>query len=220
MRKQPVWMVTFLLTGLSSLICVSDLSPQSQDLDARVRKFLQSRRGTWRDMNVPASDGQALYDIIVEHGYQRALEIGTSTGRSGIWIAWALSKTGGKLITIEIDESRHREAVANFEAAGLSEYVDARLADAHTLVKELPGPFDFVFCDADKSWYTNYFKDVFPKLTVGGCYTAHNVYGGGGYRSRGGTGAFYDYVRGLETMETTLNTSGNGLSISYKKASR
>jgi len=213
-------MVTLLLAGLCGLTFVSDLSSQAQDLDARVRQFLQSRQGTWRDMNVPASDGQALYDIIVEHGYQRALEIGTSTGRSGIWIAWALSKTGGKLITIEIDASRHREAVANFAAAGLSDYVDARLADAHTLVKELPGPFDFVFCDADKGWYTNYFKDVFPKLTVGGCYTAHNVYGGGGYRSRGGAGAFYDFVRGLETMETSLNTSGNGLSISYKKASR
>jgi len=220
MRTPPVWMVTLLLAGLCGLTFVSDLSSQSQDLDARVRQFLQSRHGTWRDMNVPASDGQALYDIIVEHGYQRALEIGTSTGRSGIWIAWALSKTGGKLITIEIDASRHREAVANFAAAGLSDYVDARLADAHTLVKELPGPFDFVFCDADKGWYTNYFKDVFPKLTVGGCYTAHNVYGGGGYRSRGGAGAFYDFVRGLETMETSLNTSGNGLSISYKKASR
>lgn len=220
MRTPPVWMVTLLLAGLCGLTFVSDLSSQSQDLDARVRQFLQSRQGTWRDMNVPASDGQALYDIIVEHGYQRALEIGTSTGRSGIWIAWALSKTGGKLITIEIDASRHREAVANFAAAGLSDYVDARLADAHTLVKELPGPFDFVFCDADKGWYTNYFKDVFPKLTVGGCYTAHNVYGGGGYRSRGGAGAFYDFVRGLETMETSLNTSGNGLSISYKKASR
>lgn len=218
MRKQPVVM-TLLLTGFCSLIFVSDLSPQSQDLDARVQKFLQSRRGAWHDMNVPASDGQALYDIIVQHGYQRALEIGTSTGHSGIWIAWALSKTGGKLITIEIDESRHREAVANFEAAGLSDYVDARLADAHALVKELPGPFDFVFCDADKGWYTNYFKDVFPKLTVGGCYTAHNVYGGG-YRSRGGTGAYYEYVTGLPSMETTLNTRGNGLSISYKKAAR
>ena len=69
-------------------------------------------------MNVPGEDGQALYDLVVEKGYKNALEIGTSTGHSAIWIAWALSKTGGKLITVEIDEGRHREALANFEKAG------------------------------------------------------------------------------------------------------
>ena len=127
-------------------------------LDERVRGFLEGRRGTWTDMNVPSSDGRALYDLIIEHNYTKALEIGTSTGHSGIWIAWALSKTGGRLITIEIDERRYRTALANFDEAGLSEYIDARLADAHDLVLRLEGPFDFVFSDADKGWYTNYLK--------------------------------------------------------------
>jgi predicted O-methyltransferase YrrM len=58
-----------------------------------------------------------LYDLILEKKFTRALEIGTSTGHSGIWIAWALSKTAGTLVTIEIDPRRHREAVANFTAA-------------------------------------------------------------------------------------------------------
>ena len=79
---------------------------RQDDLDARVRTFLEANRGQWRDMNVPQVDGQTLHDIIVEHKYTRALEIGTSTGHSGIWIAWALSKTGGKLITIDVDERR------------------------------------------------------------------------------------------------------------------
>ena len=77
------------------------------DLDTRVRTFLERSRYGWRDMNVPASDGQRLYELVLEHGFTRALEVGTSTGHSGIWIAWALSKTGGKLTTIEIDERRH-----------------------------------------------------------------------------------------------------------------
>jgi len=92
-----------------------------------------------------------------------------------IWIAWALSKTGGKLITIEIDESLYKEALGNFEEAVLSNYIVARLADAHEIVPELNGPFDFVFCDADKELYKNYFIAVSPKLKVGGCYTTHNV---------------------------------------------
>ena len=130
-------------------------------------------------MNVPSVDGQLLYNLIIKGQLQNALEIGTSTGHSGIWIAWALSKTGGKLITIDIDEGRHKIAVENFKQAGLSEYIDARLADAHALVKELKGPFDFVFSDADKDWYKNYFIDIDPKLKVGGCFTAHNIYSEG-----------------------------------------
>ncbi len=144
-------------------------------LDEKVKKFLDSHKYSWRDMNVAASDGKILYDLIIENNYTKALEIGTSTGHSGIWMAWALSKTGGKLITIDIDEERYREAVENFKEAGVSEYIDARLADAHKLVPELEGPFDFVFCDADKYWLTNYIKAVLPKLEKGGCFTAHNV---------------------------------------------
>jgi len=192
---------------------------KKNSLDERVQKFLDSHRGMWRDMNVPTSDGKILYDIIIKNNYKKALEIGTSTGHSAIWIAWALSKTGGKLITIEIDEDRLNEAVANFKEAGLSDYIDARLADAHQLAKQLTGPFDFVFCDADKEWYKNYFIDVFPKIEVGGCYTAHNVSDRRGWR-RGGTGEFYEYIKNLPNLETTVDNSGAEMSISYKKAKK
>jgi len=143
-------------------------APDQTELDQKVKAFLDGKKNQWRDMNVPASDGRLLYDIIIKNGYTKGLEIGTSTGHSAIWIAWAFSKTGGKLTTIEIDESRHKEALANFEEAGLSEYIDARLDDAHELVKELEGPFDFVFSDADKDWYTKYFKGGRPKIGIRG----------------------------------------------------
>lgn len=201
------------------LLVPAELIPQGpekkKDLDERVGAFLEKRRGTWRDLNIPASDGKTLYDLIVRNNYKKALEIGTSTGHSALYIAWALSKTGGKLITIEIDRERHRQAVANFKEAGLSEYIDARLADAHDLVKELKGPFDFVFCDADKEWYKNYFLDLYPKLEKGGCYTAHNVSSRGW--GMGGTGEFFDYIKNLPSMETTVDESGGGISISYKR---
>ncbi len=192
-----------------------------EDLDSRVRQFLDAHRRSWRDMNVPTADGQVLYDLVVENGYTRALEIGTSTGHSAIWIAWALSKTGGKLTTIEIDEGRYRQALGNFEEAGLSEYIDARLANAHELVPALPGPYDFVFVDADKDWYTQYFRDVLPKLAVGGCFTAHNVssrMGGRRGRGTGGTGQFVDVLTNTAHLETEFVMSGGGLSVSYKRA--
>jgi caffeoyl-CoA O-methyltransferase len=114
---------------------------QGPELDKKVRAFLERHRESWRDLNVPESDGRVLHDLVLKHKYTRALEIGTSTGHSGVWIAWALAKTGGKLIT------------ANFQEAGLASYIDARLGDAHEIVPALPGPFDFVFSDADKDWY-------------------------------------------------------------------
>jgi caffeoyl-CoA O-methyltransferase len=188
-------------------------------LDKKVKKFLAEHSGQWHDLNVPPVDGETLYDIIIKGKYKNALEIGTSTGLSGIYIAWALSKTGGKLITIEIDEGRYKAALENFKQAGLTEYIDARLADAHSLVKELKGPFDFVFSDADKDWYKNYFLDAEPKLTVGGCFTAHNITEAmmTGHGFRGGMGDFVDYIKGLKNYETTVSTKGAGLLISYKR---
>ncbi|HEX7087364.1 MAG TPA: class I SAM-dependent methyltransferase [Vicinamibacterales bacterium] len=202
--------------GVAPVVATPLAQAQSNDaaLDARVRAFLESHRGQWRDMNVPAVDGQTLHDLILKHKYTRALEIGTSTGHSGIWIAWALSKTGGRLITIDIDERRHRQALENFKAAGLDGYIDARLGDAHEIVPALAGPFDFVFSDADKHWYRNYLVAVLPKLVHGGCYVTHNV------SPRGGGITPDDYlpfVMNHPELETTVDTRGAGTSISFKK---
>jgi predicted O-methyltransferase YrrM len=208
-----------LLTVLLTVSSTAQSLKEDPLLDQKVKSFLLDHSRQWYDMNIPASDGQLLYDIIIKNKYRSALEIGTSTGHSAIWIAWALSKTGGKLITIDIDEQRHKKALENFREAGLSDYIDARLADAHQLVKDLKGPFDFVFSDADKEWYKNYFIDIEPKLKPGGCFTAHNVYDRGrGYGGFGGQREFLDYVKSLNTYETTVNNSGGGVSISYKKS--
>ena len=206
--------------SLSILLFVTVLSAfaqrtaTSKDLDVKVGKFLNEKRGHWHDWNVPYGDGKVLYNLIIKNNYRRALEIGTSTGHSAIWMAWALSKTGGKLITIEIDEERYKMALKNFKQAGVEALIDARLADAHQLVKELKGPFDFVFSDADKEWYTQYFKDVDPKLAIGGCFTAHNV-----TDAVGGIKEFLDYVRNLPSYQTTIDrSSSSGISISYKRS--
>jgi predicted O-methyltransferase YrrM len=208
--------VAFLLSFVPLLF--SQENKQAVDLDKRVQAFLRSHAKEWHDMNVPEIDGKLLYDIIIKNRYTKALEIGTSTGHSAICIAWALSKTGGKLITIEIDESRYKTALENFKKAGLSEYIDARLANAHELVPKLKGPFDFVFSDADKHWYKNYFDAVAPKLVVGGCYTTHNVSdrGRGGF----GLGSYVNYLKGLKNFETSFNDSGAGVAISYKKSEK
>jgi caffeoyl-CoA O-methyltransferase len=205
--------------GIQIFLCAAVIavaarqSRASTALDARAEKFLNDQRSDWHDWNVPYQDGKVLHDLIVRNHYTRALEIGTSSGHSAIWIAWALSKTGGKLITIEIDANLQQKALQNFKAAGLEAFIDARHADAHQLVKELEGPFDFIFMDADKEWYPQYFKDLDPKLVKGGCFTAHNA-----SNAFSGIKEFLDYVRSRPDYQTSIDrSSSSGISISYKK---
>ncbi len=214
-------MIRWLVAVFSSFLVAIPLwafamrqADRQDDIDARVTKFLAANRYNWRDLNVPEADGRALYDLIVKNSYRRAVEVGTSTGHSGIWTAWGLSKTGGKLITIEIDETRYREAKRNFDMAGVAAFVDARLGDAHELVPRLDGPIDFVFIDADKEWYTRYAQALIPKLRVGGCLAAHNVSPSG---RRQMTGDFYGYVTSLPSMESNFSA---GVFVSYKRRER
>ena len=206
--------VLVLLFVWQSLSCYSQQNNQAA-IDKKVEAFLEKHSRQWYDMNVPASDGKLLYTLILENNYQYALEIGTSTVHSGIWMAWALSKTGGKLITLEIDETRYREALVNFREAGVDHIIDARLTNAHEMVPQLKGPIDFVFSDADKAWYQRYFLAVDPKLRVGGCFTTHNVSDRPGVRWNR---EYLDFLLNLYHYETTVNNKGGGMAISFKKS--
>lgn len=202
-------LVVFLVT---SKVYAQYPAPEN-DLDRKVTAFLKEQANHWRDMNVPVSDGRILYDLVLNGKYKKAVEIGTSTGHSAVWIAWALSKTGGKLITIEIDKKRYVDAQANFKKAGVTDYIDARLGDAHELVPALEGTYDFVFCDADKNWYKNYFIAMETKMVKGGSFVAHNT----NMRSSD-IREFLDYAQNHKGFTTTFdNNSRSGISISYKK---
>jgi predicted O-methyltransferase YrrM len=213
-RRSILGALLWILT-VPALAQVGDLEKTDQEVQA----VLARMRGKWRVWNVPEQDGRILHDIVVEKGYTRALEIGTSTGHSALWIGWALSKTGGKLVTLEIDEAQHRQAVELFADAGLSRIVEAKLGDAHRLVNELPGPFDFVFIDADKEWYTDYAKALIPRLAAGGCIAAHNVGdSGGGERRHEGTAEYLEYMESLPDFDTVVREdSVAGVCVSFKK---
>ena len=183
------------------------------ELDRKVLTFLKNQAGEWKEMNVPVTDGRILYNLVLEGKYRKVLEIGTSTGHSAIWIAWALTKTGGKLVTIEIDKKRYLQALQNFRKAGLSDYIDARLGDAHELVPALENGWDFVFCDADKYWYKNYFIALETKLNKGGCFAAHNVNTPSPYIRE-----FLKYIQAHPGFTTGFRTGSRpGISVSYKK---
>jgi predicted O-methyltransferase YrrM len=113
-----------------------------------------------------------------------------------------------------VNEGRYQQALQNFEQAGLDGYIDARLADAHELVPELEGPFDFVIMDADKPWYTRYLQLLLPKLEKGGCFTAHNV-----LNRMSGISEFVEESKNTPELEKEIvRSSSSGISVSCKKA--
>jgi predicted O-methyltransferase YrrM len=106
---------------------------------------------------------------------KHVVEIGTSTGYSGIWFGLALQKTGGKLTTYEIDAGRAATARANFKRAGMADIITLVEGDAHDEVKKLKGKIDILFLDADKQGYIDYLEKLLPLVRPGGLVVAHNI---------------------------------------------
>jgi len=128
-----------------------------------------------RYLSVPREDGRLLRILAESVGAQRVVELGTSTGYSGLWLLLALSRTGGRLVTYEIDTGRHAMARDNFERAGLGRLATLVLGDAHEEVTKLKDPVDLVFIDADKEGYPDYLRKLLPLVRPGGLIVAHNM---------------------------------------------
>lgn len=182
--------------------------------EERARAVLESmRKDAHRAMSVDPADGRFFYKLALELKAQRVLEIGTSTGYSGGWFAMALKKTGGKLITLEIDPERHAAAQKNFAAMGVADVVEARLANALTEVARIDGPFDIVLIDAWKPDYLRYYELVLPKVRRGGAILAHNT-----RNAAFALRPFLERIRNDPAVRTEfLAESPQGLSISWKK---
>lgn len=178
------------------------------------RAHLESMRAdSRRGMSVDPVDGEYFYKVTQEMKAKRVLEIGTSIGYSGGWFALALKKTGGKLITLEIDPDRHAEAKLTFEAMGVADIVDARLCNALIELMKIEGPLDIVFIDAWKPDYLKYYELVLPKVRSGGLILAHNT-----KNAAGPMAAFLNRIQADPAVKTVfLPESIQGLSISTKK---
>ena len=127
--------------------------------------------------NVPRKTGVLMNSFIKMMNVQNALEIGTSNGYSGIWLAKALKQTGGKLTTIEFYEKRQSIAKENFKICGVDDVVKPIQGSACEVLASFDEneKFDFVFIDACKREYVKYFEMIKPHLTPKALIVADNI---------------------------------------------
>ena len=127
--------------------------------------------------NIPRKTAVLLNTFIKMMNIKSALEIGTSNGYSGIWIAKALKQTGGKLTTIEFYEKRQSVAIENFKKCGVNDIIRPIQGSACEVIESFSPDekFDFVFIDANKREYVKYFELVKPHLTEKALIVADNI---------------------------------------------
>lgn len=125
-------------------------------------------------IQVPPNGGKLLNLLARGQGATNILEVGTLGGYCAIWLGRALPP-GGRLITLEIDPNCVEVARANVERAGLADVVEVVLGSAHDTMPALEGPFDFIFIDADKASYPEYFTYALDLSRPGTLIVADNV---------------------------------------------
>lgn len=180
--------------------------------EKRVLEVLSDVYRNHRYLSVPEEDGRLLRVLAEAIGAKHVVEVGTSTGYSGLWLLLALMKTGGRLTTYEIDRGRHALARENFARTGLAQFAVAVLGDAHVEVAKLKEPIDLLFLDADKDGYLDYLRKLRPLVRPGGLIVAHNM---------ASPPPDPAYVRAITTdpaLETVfLNMHAAGVGVTLKK---
>ena len=122
--------------------------------------------------------GRLLELLVRLTGARAVLELGTLAGYSTIWLARGLS-AGGRIVTLEVSADYARVARENFDRAGVADVVDLRVAPAAETLRELDGPFDLIFIDADKRSNPEYLAEALRLSRAGTLIVADNVVRGG-----------------------------------------
>jgi caffeoyl-CoA O-methyltransferase len=182
------------------------LTPQ---IESVLKKIKAADKG---QLAVSEEDGRFLRVLIATRSAKSILEIGAASGYSGIWLGLGARESGGRVVAIEYDPQRAKEAADNIRLAGLTDVVQVIHGDAFKEIPKLPGTFDFVFLDAWKPDYKKFFDMVYPRLNPGGLFTAHNV-----VNKKREMEPFLATVQQHGGLFTTIvSPSSEGISVSYK----
>jgi predicted O-methyltransferase YrrM len=151
------------------------LAPADAQLEAAVKA---NRAAGLPAIDVSPLQGKHLHLLVLMARAKRVLEIGTLGGYSTIWMARALPR-GGRIVTLEYEPKHAEVARSNLRNAGLLTRVDIRVGRALELLPRLkaegPGPFDFIFIDADKENNPQYLQWALKLSRPGSVIVVDNV---------------------------------------------
>lgn len=172
-------------------------------------------------MQVGRVEGRLLKLLVQLVGARRAVEIGTFTGYSALSIAEGLAE-GGTLVTCDVDPVATAIAKRFWAEAPWGDRIELRLGDARQTAAALEGPIDFVFIDADKSGYVDYWEALVPKVRPGGVLVADNVLWSGEVVAPAGDSArhiaaFNDRVAADDRVEQVMLTVRDGITVARRR---
>jgi len=180
--------------------------------EKRILEAIEHARQGQRYANVSEADGRLMRQLTEAVGAKRVVELGTSTGESGLWFALALRKTGGKLYTYDIDPGRLAVARENFKRAGVNDLIIITEGDAHETAPKNTEPIDILFIDAEKDGYDRYLKELLPLVRPGGLILAHNM------RNPAPNPRYLEAVTSNPDLDTSfVLMEGAGMGITLKK---
>jgi caffeoyl-CoA O-methyltransferase len=164
-------------------------------------------------------EGRFLEFLVFATGARRVLELGTYSGYSAISMAGALPPRG-RIDTCEVDETHAAVARRYIEEARLADRITVHLGPALETIGRLEGAFDFVFIDADKENYVNYYEAVLPRLSERGLIAADNTLWSGRVLDEADDSeatravrAFNEHVRSDERVVSVMLTVRDGVTL-------
>jgi caffeoyl-CoA O-methyltransferase len=209
--------MTYVLSDEIDAYAAEHTTP-STDLLARLAEETRATLAA-PQMLTGAVEGRFLEFLVRATQAKRVLEFGTYSGYSSISMAAALP-FGGHIDTCEIEEKHAAVAQRYIDQAGYSDRITIHLGPAVETVERLEGEFDFVFIDADKPSYVNYYEAVLPRLSERGLIAADNTLWSGRVldesdESDGTTAirAFNEHVRGDDRVVSVMLTVRDGVTL-------
>jgi predicted O-methyltransferase YrrM len=194
-------------------------------MDPKLREFLEQlqREGLENDaretersrmmLNLEPQAAQLVSILVRASGVSRALEFGTSNGYSTIWLAWSLAPAGGRIVTVDRNPAKHVLARENLRRAGFLDVVDLRTGDVIEIVRDLGGPFDLVFLDADRRKFPEVMRALLPKIEKRALVIADNV-----LSHPEEIAEYLKLISVLPDFQHTTVPVGKGLSIAFRGA--
>lgn len=178
--------------------------------------LLEELEKTQKDFwNIARSSANFLNMLIKISGAKNIVEVGTSNGYSGIWIAKALKETGGHLTTIEYYEKRINLALENFKKCEVDDIITIKQGSACDVLEELCSDekflIDFAFIDANKGEYIKYFEIIDTKLKKGGIIAADNI-----TSHADKVAVFVDKIKASPDYQVEILDLPGGMLLAYK----